>query len=59
MVDRYAGAYAEALRLRMPPPPADDQLRWRRHDWWDRPMAFTDIPPKPAHAMADGGGFFG
>ncbi|MDP9105537.1 MAG: glycosyltransferase family 4 protein, partial [Candidatus Eremiobacteraeota bacterium] len=47
MVDRYVEAYAEALRLRMPPPPTDDQLRWRRHDWWDRPMAFTDVPPKP------------
>jgi len=51
MVDRYAGAYAEALRLRMPPPPTDEQLRWRRHDWWDRPMAFTDNPPRPAHAV--------
>jgi len=51
MVDRYVEAYAEALRLRMPPPPTDDQLRWRRHDWWDRPMAFTDVPPKPKHQM--------
>jgi hypothetical protein len=22
-------------------------LRARRHDWWDRPMAYTEIPPKP------------
>ena len=51
MVDRYVDAYAEALRLRTPPPPTDEHLRWRRHDWWDRPMAFTDIPPKPAHAI--------
>jgi glycosyltransferase involved in cell wall biosynthesis len=51
MVDRYADAYAEMLRLGTPPPPTDDQLRWRRHDWWDRPMAFTDVPPKPAHAV--------
>ncbi|MEA2784966.1 MAG: hypothetical protein QOF71_1070, partial [Candidatus Eremiobacteraeota bacterium] len=51
MVDRYVDAYAEALRLRVPPPPTAEQLRWRSHDWWDRPMAFTDIPPKPAHAM--------
>jgi glycosyltransferase involved in cell wall biosynthesis len=51
MVDRYLAAYAEALSLRTPPPPTDDQLRWRRHDWWDRPMAFTDIPPKPQHAI--------
>ena len=52
MVDRYADAYAEALRLRTPRPPSDEQLRWRRHDWWDRPMAFTDIPPKAAHTLA-------
>jgi glycosyltransferase involved in cell wall biosynthesis len=51
MVDRYVDAYAEALRLRTPPPPTDEQLRWRRHDWWDRPMAFTDIPPKPQHTL--------
>jgi glycosyltransferase involved in cell wall biosynthesis len=51
MVDRYVVAYAEALRLGTPPPPTADQLRWRRHDWWDRPMAFTDIPPKPKHAL--------
>lgn len=54
MVDRYADAYAEALRLRTPPPPSEDQLRWRRHDWWDRPMAFTDVPPKPKHALDAG-----
>jgi hypothetical protein len=51
MTGRYLEAYAEALRLRTPPPPTEDHLRWRRHDWWDRPMAFTDIPPKPAHAI--------
>jgi glycosyltransferase involved in cell wall biosynthesis len=51
MVDRYVDAYAEALRLRVPPPPTAEQLRWRSHDWWDRPMAFTDIPPKPAHII--------
>ena len=54
MVDRYIGAYAEALRLGTPPEPTDEQLRWRRHDWWDRPMAFTDIPPKPRHQLAAG-----
>jgi glycosyltransferase involved in cell wall biosynthesis len=48
MIDRYAGAYEAALRLRVPPPPTDEQLRWRRHDWWDRPMAFTDLPPRPS-----------
>jgi glycosyltransferase involved in cell wall biosynthesis len=52
MVDRYAAAYAEALRLRTPPPPTDEQQRWRNHDWWDRPMAFTDVPPKPQHPLS-------
>ena len=49
MVDRYLDAYRAALRLRTPPPPTEEQLRWRAHDWWDRPMAFTDLPPRPAH----------
>jgi glycosyltransferase involved in cell wall biosynthesis len=53
MVDRYLGAYADALRLGTPPPPSNDQLRWRRHDWWDRPMAFTEIPPRPHHPVED------
>jgi len=47
MVDRYAGAYTDALQQKLPPPPTAEQQRWREHDWWDRPMAFTDIPPKP------------
>jgi len=47
MTERYLAAYAEALRLCLPPPPTDEQLRWRAHDWWDRPQAFTDLPPKP------------
>jgi len=51
MAERYIGVYAEALRLRTPPPPTDEELRWRRHDWWDRPMAFTDTPPKPKHPL--------
>jgi glycosyltransferase involved in cell wall biosynthesis len=50
MADRYVEAYAEALRLKLPPPPTEEQSRWRLHDWWDRPMAFTDLPPKPQHA---------
>jgi glycosyltransferase involved in cell wall biosynthesis len=49
MIDRYLDAYAEALRLQTPPPPTDEQRGWRKHDWWDRPMAFTDVPPKPLH----------
>lgn len=47
MIDRYLDAYARALELRLPPPPSEATLRARKHDWWDRPMAFTDIPPKP------------
>jgi glycosyltransferase involved in cell wall biosynthesis len=48
MIDRYLEAYEKALALKTPPAPTTEQQRWRAHDWWDRPMAFTDIPPKPA-----------
>ena len=47
MIDRYASAYATALEQKLPSAPTAGQLRWREHDWWDRPMAFTDIPAKP------------
>ena len=47
MIDRYLDAYAQALQLRMPPEPGERMLRARKHDWWDRPMAYTEIPPKP------------
>ncbi len=47
MIDRYLDAYVQALTLRMPPPPSEEKLRARAHDWWDRPMAYTEIPPKP------------
>ena len=47
MVDRYIAAYEIALAQKRPPPPTPDQERWRAHDWWDRPMAFTEIPAKP------------
>jgi len=47
MIDRYLGAYQRAVDLQVPPPPSAERLRARRHDWWDRPMAFTEIPPKP------------
>ncbi len=47
MIDRYVAAYERALEQKLPPAPTPEQLRWREHDWWDRPMAFTDIPPKP------------
>ncbi len=47
MIDRYIEAYATALYLRLPPPPGEALLAARRHDWWDRPMGYTEIPPKP------------
>jgi len=47
MIDRYLDAYAVALAQKLPPPPTQDELGWRAHDWWDRPMAFTEFPPKP------------
>jgi hypothetical protein len=52
MIDRYAGVYALAIEQQLPPEPTAEQLRWREHDWWDRPMAFTDIPPKPKNQPA-------
>ena len=47
MIDRYLDAYARALVSRLPPPPSERTLAMRRHDWWDRPMAYTEIPAKP------------
>ena len=47
MIDRYLGAYRDALRLGEPPLASNDKKRWRAHDWWDRPMAFTELPRKP------------
>ena len=47
MIDGYEAAYKQALALGSPPSPTPDQAWWRAHDYWDRPMAFTDIPPKP------------
>jgi glycosyltransferase involved in cell wall biosynthesis len=53
MLDRYLGAYARALELGVPPEP-DARLRAaRRHDYWDRPMGFTEIPPKPRTLFAE------
>ncbi len=49
MIDRYCAAYTEALRLELPTPPTQSEQSWRVHDWWDRPMAFTDLPRKPEH----------
>jgi glycosyltransferase involved in cell wall biosynthesis len=47
MIDRYLGAYEVAVARRLPGPPTAEQERMRKHDWWDRPMGYTDIPPKP------------
>jgi hypothetical protein len=51
MVDRYIEAYARALDLKTPPAPSPETLRARAHDWWDRPQAFTDLPPRPEHRI--------
>jgi glycosyltransferase involved in cell wall biosynthesis len=48
MIDRYASAYERALALKLPPQPAESTLQMRKHDWWDRPMAYTEITRKPA-----------
>ncbi len=47
MIDRYLAVYARALEEKLPGPPSPEELRARAHDWWDRPMAFTDLPAKP------------
>jgi glycosyltransferase involved in cell wall biosynthesis len=47
MIERYLDVYRAALRLGTPPAPSPERLAARAHDWWDRPMAFTDLPPKP------------
>ncbi len=47
MVDRYYEAYRQVLASGSPPAATPEQSRWRAHDYWDRPMAFTEIPPKP------------
>jgi glycosyltransferase involved in cell wall biosynthesis len=46
MIDRYLAAYDRALALGLPPEPSEAVMRMRAHDWWDRPMAYTEIPPK-------------
>jgi glycosyltransferase involved in cell wall biosynthesis len=48
MIERYLDAYAAALAQRLPAQPGERTRAARSHDWWDRPMAYTEIPPKPA-----------
>ena len=55
MIDRYADAYLAALGARLPPPPTDEQRAARERDYWDRPMAFTDDPPRPRTLVAGDG----
>jgi glycosyltransferase involved in cell wall biosynthesis len=47
MTDRYCDAYRKALQIRTPPAPSPEQMHWRAHDFWDRPMAFSYLPPRP------------
>jgi glycosyltransferase involved in cell wall biosynthesis len=49
MIDRYVSAYEAALAQRLPAAPTPEQARARNHDWWDRPMAFTEMPPHSPH----------
>ena len=53
MIDRYLDAYAVAVKQRLPASATREQLRWREHDWWDRPMAYTDVPPRPNSLRLD------
>lgn len=55
MLDGYEAAYVRALTLRVPPRPSDAALAARARDYWDRPMGFTDLPPKP-HTLRSGPG---
>ena len=52
MVDRYLDAYVRALAIRTPIVPGPARFRARDHDHYDRPMAFTDLPPRPRAAPA-------
>jgi hypothetical protein len=49
MTDRYCDVYRQVLRMGTPPPPTPEQLKWRAHDYWDRPQAFSHYPPRPRH----------
>ncbi|GAC1543272.1 MAG: hypothetical protein NVS3B16_09360 [Vulcanimicrobiaceae bacterium] len=55
MLDAYAAAYRSALERGTPGPPSARALAARAHDYWDRPMAFTDSPPKPRTLVAGPG----
>ena len=55
MLDAYAAAYRQALAIRTPAPASPARLAARDHDYWDRPMAFTDAPEKPTTLVAGPG----
>ena len=55
MLDGYAAAYRIALDRRTPAPASDGAIAAREHDYWDRPMAFTDLPEKPRTLIAGPG----
>lgn len=55
MLDAYAAVYRSALSLGTPQPASARALAVREHDYWDRPMAFTDSPPKPRTLVAGPG----
>ena len=52
MIDAYLATYVRALDHKIPKPPTNAQVRARAHDYWDRPMAFTDAPEKPRTLVA-------
>jgi glycosyltransferase involved in cell wall biosynthesis len=47
MIEAYLAVYRRAVELRSPPPPSAAVRAARDIDYWDRPMGFTDEPPKP------------
>jgi glycosyltransferase involved in cell wall biosynthesis len=48
MIDAYLAVYRQAVELGTPPPPSQAVRAAREIDYWERPMGFTDQPPKPA-----------
>lgn len=55
MLDAYEAAYRIALERRTPGPASERATAAREHDYWDRPMGFTDTPPKPRTLVAGPG----
>ena len=47
MVEGYLSAYEQALQRRLPPPPSAAESAARAQDWWEHPVSFTDIGPRP------------